>query len=87
MNKIRTLIALGTGMILSMAAHAETNQVNVKKVEQDLYQTSDGLYIETRFCAVDTNGDNAVLNYEKYACNNKLGFSSNKTCEVHFVFR
>ena len=87
MNKIRTLIALGTGMILSMAAHAETSQVNVKKVEQDLYQTSDGLYIETRFCAVDTNGDNAVLNYEKYACNNKLRFSSHKTCEVQFVFR
>jgi hypothetical protein len=87
MNTIRTLIALGTGMILSMEAHAETNQVNVKKVEQDLYQTSDGLYIETRFCAVDTNGDKAVLNYEKYACKNNLRFSSNKTCEVQFVYR
>jgi len=87
MRKIRIFIALGTGMILSMWAHAETNQVNVKKVEQDLYQTSDGLYIETRFCAVDTKGDNAVLNYEKYACTNNLRFSSNKTCEVEFVFR
>lgn len=87
MNTIRTLIALGTGVILSMGAHAETNQVNVKKVEQDLYQTSDGLYIETRFCAVDTNGDKAVLNYEKYACKNNLRFSSNKTCEVQFVYR
>jgi len=87
MNKIRTFVALGTGMILSMLAHAETNQVNVKKVEQDLYQTSDGLYIETRFCAVDTYGDNAVLNYEKYACKNSLRFSSNETCEVQLVFR
>jgi len=87
MNTIRTLIALGTGMILSMAAHAETNQVNVKKVEQDLYQTSDGLYIETSFCSVDTDGDNAVLNYVKYACTNTLRFSSNTICEVQFVFR
>lgn len=87
MKNIRTFIALGIGMILSMWAHAETNRVNVKKVEQDLYRTSDGLYIETRFCAVDTNGDSAVLNYEKYACNNSLRFSSDKTCEVQSVFR
>jgi hypothetical protein len=87
MNKVRTVVALVTGMILSMLAHAETNQVNVKKVEQDLYQTSDGLYIETRFCAVDTKGDKAVLNYEKYACKNSLRFSSNETCEVQLVFK
>jgi hypothetical protein len=73
-------------MFLSAWAHAEVNQVNVKKLEPNLYQTSDGLYIETRSCNVDTDGDKAVLTYEKYACNNNLRFSSDKTCEVEFVY-
>jgi hypothetical protein len=72
---------------VALSAHAEINQVNVKKIEQDLYQTADGLSIETRACYVDTHGDNAVLNYEQYACTNNLRFSSDKTCEVVFAFK
>jgi hypothetical protein len=87
MNRLRTVIALGSGMVLSLSAHAEINQVKVRKVEQDLYQTPDGLYIETKACFVDTQGDNAVLSYEQYACTNNLRFSSDKTCEVVFVFK
>jgi hypothetical protein len=88
MNRRRTAIALASGMILSLSAHAEINPVNVRKVEQDRYQTADGSYIETKNCFVDAQGDNAVLNYEQYACTNNLRFiSADQTCEVVFVFK
>lgn len=82
MKKIHTAIVACAAMSLHMLAHAEINRVNIKKVEQDLYQTSDGAYIQTNHCYADANGDDAVLNFEKYACNNNLRFNEETVCEV-----
>jgi hypothetical protein len=87
MKTRRIALALGIGALLSLSARAEISQVNIKKIGQDLYQTTDGRFIETQSCYVDTPGDNAVLNYKQYACTNHLRFSSDKTCEVVFVFK
>ena len=87
MKKIRTVIALCVGMFLPVWAHAEINQVNVKKVEKDLYQTSDGTYIQTNACYADANGNDAVLKFEKYACDNNLRFDPKTICEVIDVFK
>lgn len=73
-------------MSLPMLVQAEISKVHIKKVEQDLYQTSDGSYIQTNNCYVDANGKDAVLTFEKYACNNHLQFNAQTQCEVLEVF-
>ena len=87
MNKSLHALGLGLGILLSTSAHAEISIVNIKKVEKDLYKTHDGLYIETHACYEHADGDSAVLDYEKYACNNSLRFGSDKSCKVLYVFK
>ena len=86
MNQTIPAIALCIGMTLSTWAHAEISIVNVKKIEQDLYKTSDGQYIETSSCHVEAAGESAVLDYVKYACHNNLQFGPSKSCKVQLVF-
>lgn len=87
MEKAGIAIVAGILMSLSVCAHAEIKIVNVKKVDKDIYKTSDGAYIETSYCYVETSGENAVLNYEKYACGNNIKFINAKTtCEVIAFF-
>jgi len=82
MIKMRTVIVVCIAMFFPLLAQAEINKVNIKKVEQDLYQASDGSYIQTSNCFVDANGSDAVLKFEKYACNNNLRFNAQTICEV-----
>ena len=73
---------------LSSVVHAEYYKVNVKRVDQNLYNTTTGgLYIKTRYCYEYTYGDDAVLKYEDYSYDNKLIFDSGTTCEVEKVFK
>jgi len=80
----RTLTLIVTSIVLSfpMWANAEIRKVTIKKVEQDLYQTSDGALIQTNYCFAEASGNDAVLKFTKYACHNTLRFDAQTLCEV-----
>ena len=69
------------------AACAEMYKVTVKRIDQDLYKTSEGIYIQTKYCYEYTYGDDAVLKYEDYSYDNKLIFDSGTSCDVEKVFK
>ena len=87
MEKIRAVILGCILMPLSMWAHADITKVHIKKVEQDLYQTSDGAYIQTNGCYADADGKDAVLKFVKYGCDNNLRFDDKTICEVVDVMK
>lgn len=73
--------------LLSTSVLAEYYKVNVKRVEQNLYRTDSGLYIQTKYCYEYAYGEDAVLKYEDYSYDNKLVFDSGTTCDVEKVFK
>ncbi|OSZ76736.1 hypothetical protein [Hydrogenophaga sp. IBVHS1] len=79
------VVLLAVGTVVSVCA--EMYRVNVRRVDQDLYKTSEGFFIQTKYCYEYTYGDDAVLRYERYSYDNKLIFDSGTTCEVAKVFR
>lgn len=86
--KLRSLVAIIVAVSISSFAYAEYYKVNVKRVDKDLYKTTtDGLYIQTRYCYEYTYGDEAVLKYEDYSHENKLIFNSGTSCDVVKVFK
>ena len=86
--KLRSLAAIIVAVSISSFAYAEYYKVNVKRVDKDLYKTTtDGLYIQTRYCYEYTYGDEAVLKYEDYSYENKLIFNSGTSCDVVKVFK
>lgn len=62
--KFSTLTALVIAIATPLAAYAEYYKINVKRIEQDLYKTDGGVYIQTQYCYEYTYGDDAVLKYE-----------------------
>jgi hypothetical protein len=68
-------------------ARAEMYVVEVRRVDQDLYKTGEGVYIQTRYCYVYAYGEKAVLRYEPYSYDNKLIFENDDACEVVKVFK
>lgn len=62
-------------------------QVNVRRVDKDIYRTDTGYYIQTRFCLQLALGDDAILRYEPYSYDNTLIFQDRTTCEVQKVFK
>ncbi|KAF1700587.1 hypothetical protein CSC66_15540 [Pseudoxanthomonas kaohsiungensis] len=68
-------------------ARAEMYVVEVRRIDQDLYKTDEGVYIQTRYCYVYAYGERAVLRYEPYSYDNKLIFENDDTCEVVKVFK
>lgn len=74
-------------LMLAGTASAEMYVVEVRRIEQDLYKTSNGVYIQTRYCYTYAYGEKAVLKYEPYAYDNKLIFENDDTCEVVKVFK
>lgn len=68
-------------------ALAEAYSVNVKRIDQDLYKTSDGFFIETQHCYHYTYGEDAILRYEQYSYDNKIIFSNDQVCKVVRVFK
>lgn len=85
--KLPTFIGLVVAISVPAAAYAEYYKVNVKRIEQDLYKTDSGLYIQTQYCYEYTYGDDAVLKYEQYSYDNKLIFDSGTSCDVKKVFK
>ena len=86
----RTSFAVAVVWILLTAAspvRAEMYTVEVRRIDQDLYKTDEGVYIQTRYCYRYAYGDEAVLKYEQYGYDNKLIFEDDDTCEVVKVFK
>lgn len=81
---IPTIVLVAT---IPAIAYAEYYKVNVKRVDQDLYKTTTGVYIQTQYCFEFTFGDDAVLKYEDYSYDNKLIFGSGTSCGVVKVFK
>lgn len=81
--------AAGAVALLAMAgpARAEMYVVEVRRIDKDLYKTSDGIYIQTRYCYAYAYGEQAVLKYEQYGYDNKLIFDDGDVCEVVKVFK
>ncbi len=74
-------------LIAAGAVYAEMYTVNVRRIDKDLYKTSEGVYIQTKYCYEYTYGDDAVLKYEPYGYDNKLIFDSGEVCDVEKVFK
>ena len=86
----RTSFAVAVVWILLTAAspvRAEMYTVEVRRIDQDLYKTDEGVYIQTRHCYRYTYGEEAVLKYEQYSYDNKLIFDDGESCEVEKVFK
>lgn len=85
--KFPTKIAIVISIFIPIVAYAEFYKVNVKRIEQDLYKTDSGLYIQTQYCYEYSYGDDAVLKYEDYSYDNKLIFDSGTSCDVKKIFK
>ena len=86
----RTSFAVAVVWILLTAAspvRAEMYTVEVRRIDQDLYKTDEGVYIQTRYCYRYAYGDEAVLKYEQYGYDNKLIFDDGDVCDVVKVFK
>ncbi|WP_159991382.1 hypothetical protein [Pelistega ratti] len=75
------------GVIMSGSVSAEFYKVEVTRIDNNLYRTSDKVYIETKFCYEYANREDAVLSYEQYSYDNKLIFDNGNVCEVTKVFK
>ncbi len=83
---IRVCLAVALLAVAGSVA-AEMYKVTVRRIDKDLYKTSDGVYIQTKYCYEYAYGDDAVLIYEKYSYDNKLVFHNGTVCEVEKVFK
>ena len=86
--KMRAHSVLGFALLaVAGAAAAEVYVVHVKRVDDNLYKTSEGFYIETQYCYEYAYGEEAVLKYEQYSYSNKIIFDNDNTCDVKRVFK
>lgn len=83
---LRAVIAIVL-LVLTGAVSAKMYKVNVRRIDKDLYKTSDGVYIQTKYCYEYAYGDDAVLRYERYSYENKLIFDNGTVCDVEKVFK
>ncbi len=74
-------------VLIPSVASAEFYKVEVTRLDKDLYRTSEGFYIETKYCYEYATRDTAVLSYEQYSYDNKLIFEGGDTCEVKRIFK
>lgn len=87
-SRVVAVVACAVALLaLAGVARAELYVVEVRRIDQDLYKTSEGVYIQTRYCYVYAYGDKAVLKYKPYSYDNKLIFEDDDTCEVVKVFK
>lgn len=87
---MKTFVKAGVALMtigVSGLAFADVYQVHVKRIDKDLYKTSDGVYIETQYCYHYSYGEDAILKYEPYSYDNKIIFDNDQSCEVKKVFK
>lgn len=73
--------------IIATSAFAEFYKVDVRRVDKDVYRTSDGFVIITKYCYEYARGDEAILKYDRYSYDNKLIFEDGTSCEVAKVVK
>ena len=71
--------------LTSLTASAAWYKVNVTRKGSNVYKTTSGLYIITKYCYEYSYGESAILKYEKYGYDNKLIFDSGSSCDVEAV--
>lgn len=71
--------------------NAELYKVYVKRVDSNLYRTSDEIFIKTKFCYHYTYGSETILKYDNYSYDNALIFDYDMTipskCDVKRIFK
>jgi len=61
---------------------------SVKRVDQDLYKSFDGLYVETKLCYRYTYGEDAILKWNgRYSGDNKIIWSDDSSCQVESIWK
>jgi len=84
MKKLLALISLS---ILCSSSFAEMYKINIRRVDNNVYQTMDGRFIiKTKYCYEYTYGDEVVLDYTKYSYDNKIIFRSGTTCQIEGIY-
>lgn len=72
----------------SFANAEDFYRVEIKRIEQNLYQTTDGkILIKTKYCyEYATYGEVAILRYDSFdKWNNKLIFKNGEVCDVESI--
>lgn len=87
MNRKTKLIVAVALAATSLIASAEVYKVYVKRVDSNLYKTSEGVFIETQYCYHYSYGEEAILKYESYSYDNKIIWEDDSTCDVKRVFK
>ena len=85
-RKTKLVVAAGLALT-SLIASAEVYKVYVKRVDSNLYKTSEGIFIETQYCYHYSYGEEAILKYEPYSYDNKIIWDDDSTCDVKRVFK
>ena len=80
---IKKMLRVVAVLLVAAAAYAEFYEVNVTRVEQNLYRdTLSRSLIVTKYCYEYAYHQDAVLIYEAYSYSNKLVFDSGTSCDV-----
>lgn len=87
MKKVLGILVVVAILSFGSIASAEYYIVNVKRVDQDLYKTNSGLYIQTNYCYEYSYWEDAILKYDDYSYDNKLIFDSGSSCDVTKIFK
>jgi len=83
---VKVVIAFSALGFAGFAA-ADVYKVYVKRIDKDLYKTSEGIYIETQYCYHYSYGEDAILKYEQYSYDNKIIFDEDESCDVKRIFK
>ena len=60
----------------------------VRRVDQDLYKTNDGVIVQTQYCYHYTYGEEAILKWEgQYSYNNKIIWKDDSKCDVKSILK
>jgi hypothetical protein len=80
---IKKMLRIVAVLLVAATAYAEFYEVNVTRVEQNLYRdTLSRAFIVTRYCYQYAYSEDAILSYEAYSYNNKLIFEDGTSCDV-----
>jgi hypothetical protein len=73
-------VSLFTAQTLGAADYYKLQ--GIKRLDDDLYKTSDGFYVETKYCYHYTYGEDAVLKWDGPYGDNKVIWADDSTCQV-----
>jgi hypothetical protein len=87
LSRFLRVVLTVTLLFVATVSLAEYYKVRgVKRLDKDLYKSSDGLYIETKYCYHYTYGEDAVLKWEGKYGDNKIIWDDDSKCDVKNVW-